>query len=89
MHINENYISKKKRVNKNIFIHTCSTYHPFYTACSPDSNNNSDLLKINREILKNTSFLINSRNMPEITLEDFRALRLDDYAWIHFEVRPV
>lgn len=65
----------------------CNIYHQFYNACSPDSNNNSNIYILKN--LKTTSFLINSRNMPEITLEDFRALRLDQYAWIHFEVRPV
>ena len=25
--------------------------------------------------------------MPEITFEDFRVLKLEKYAWIHFEVR--
>ena len=44
-----------------------------------------------------TSILINSKNLsrtmwnfnpdlPELTIQDFKELNLDDYSWIHFEV---
>lgn len=35
------------------------------------------------------TILHHNPNLPELTIEDFEKLNLDNYSWIHFEVKKL
>ncbi|XP_054723338.1 ketohexokinase-like [Uloborus diversus] len=70
---------KKNFDEHNICTENCHYYEEFESPVST--------IWINSENGSRTIVHAN-KNMPEISYEDFSALNLKDYSWIHFECRP-